>query len=749
MGTKEAKVKFKADTSELNQEITRSESKMKTFRSELKLNETQLKGAGDSTDLLQKRLSVLSDEMQEAKNKTALVEEKLAKAKETFGDNSEEVNVLTRELNSCKNVEASIQNDIAKTTKSLEAHEDAWEDSADAAEDAADTAEQAGNDLSGTFEKIGAAITTYLAVDKIKDVGVECIEAAADAQAAEAQFSQVFGDLEGKASESLSGIAETAGITENRMKGSYTKIAAFAKTTGMDTESALGLADRAMVAVADSAAFYDRSLEETTESLQSFLKGNYENDSALGLSCTEITRNEAANKLYGKSFQDLSESQKQLTLLQMVEDANAASGALGQAARESDTWTNQTGNLQQAWEDLQAILGNQILPAAVDGVTWLADAVQSVTDKIPAAVDWFNEYQGIITIIATVIGILAGAITLYNTVQGIKAAMNAAETTSLGGLIAAKWADAAATMAALAPYILIVAAIAAVIAIIVLLVKNWDTVKETAMNLWKSLVEVWENIKQSISDAVDGIKEWVSNGFETVKNTVGSIMTAASSTISSIWTGIKTTISNAVDSVKTKVSNTFDAIKTAIFTPLNAAKDKVSDIFNSIKSGISDKINGAKDSVKNAIDKIKGFFNFSWSLPELKMPHINITGKFSINPPSVPKFAIRWYKEGGILTAPTLFGQSGNTLLGGGEAGMEAVLPIEKLQGFFDNAIERAVNLQIATDVLAEVVHLLQVIANKDSALYVNGKRMSEELAGDSDEVNGTRIALRGRELAI
>lgn len=749
MGTKEAKVKFKADTSELNQEITRSESKMKTFRSELKLNETQLKGAGDSTNLLQKRLNVLSDEMQEAKNKTALVEEKLAKAKETFGENSEEVNVLTRELNSCKNVEASIQNDIAKTTKSLEAHEDAWEDSADAAEDAAETAERAGNDLSDTFEKIGTAITTYLAVDKIKDVGLECIEAAADAQAAEAQFSQVFGDLESKASESLSGIAETAGITENRMKGSYTKIAAFAKTTGMDTESALGLADRAMVAVADSAAFYDRSLEETTESLQSFLKGNYENDSALGLSCTEITRNEAANKLYGKSFQDLSESQKQLTLLQMVEDANAASGALGQAARESDTWTNQTGNLQQAWEDLQAILGNQILPAAVDGVTWLADAVQSVTDKIPAAVDWFNEYQGVIAIIAAVIGILTGAITLYNTVQGIKTAMNAAETTSLGGLIAAKWADAAATMAALAPYILIVAAIAAVIAIIVLLVKNWDTVKETAKNLWKNLVEVWESIKQSISDAVDGIKEWVSNGFETVKNTVSNILTAVSSTVSSIWTGIKTTTSNAVDSAKTKVSNTFDAIKTAISTPLNAAKETVGNIFGSIKSGISDKINGAKDTVKNAIDKIKSFFDFSWSLPALKMPHINITGKFSINPPSVPKFAIQWYKEGGILTAPTLFGQSGNTLLGGGEAGMEAVLPIEKLQGFFDNAIERAVNLQVASDVLSEVVYLLQVIANKDNALYVNGKRMSEELAGDSDEVNGTRIALRGRELAI
>lgn len=90
--------------------------------------------------------------------------------------------------------------------------------------------------------------------------------------------------------------------------------------------------------------------------MKSFLKGNYENDSALGLSCTETTRNAAANALYGKSFNELSESQKQLTLLQMVEDANKASGALGQAARESDTWTNQTGNLKQAFPALLCLL---------------------------------------------------------------------------------------------------------------------------------------------------------------------------------------------------------------------------------------------------------------------------------------------------------------------------------------------------------------------------------------------------------
>ena len=164
----------------------------------------------------------------------------------------------------------------------------------------------------------------------------------------------------------------------------------------MDTEEALGLTERAMILTADSAAFYDRSLEETTESLRSFLKGNYENDAALGLSCTETTRNAAANKLYGKSFKDLSEEQKQLTLLQMVEDANKASGALGQAARESDTWTNVTGNLRQAWKDFQATIGSNILPNMVGVVKNLVGVIEGWTAKMPALVDWCKQNKDIL-----------------------------------------------------------------------------------------------------------------------------------------------------------------------------------------------------------------------------------------------------------------------------------------------------------------------------------------------------------------
>lgn len=218
-------------------------------------------------------------------------------------------------------------------------------------------------------------------------------EAAADVEALESQFSQVFGDMEDEAARRLQAVADDTGVQVNRMKGSFSGIAAFAKVSGVEQAEALEISERAMVAVADSAAYYDRSIEDVTESLRSFLKGNYENDAALGLSATETTRNAAANSLYGKSFKDLSEAEKQFTLLKMVEDANAASGALGQAARESDTWTNQLGNLKQELKDLKAAAGAGILKPAVAVLKILI----GLTQKAKAVISEATKENGIMT----------------------------------------------------------------------------------------------------------------------------------------------------------------------------------------------------------------------------------------------------------------------------------------------------------------------------------------------------------------
>lgn len=262
-------------------------------------------------------------------------------------------------------------------------------------QDIAKTAEKAADDVEESFDDAGksmkdlfkANVSANLVVDALKEIGEaalevakQSIEAAADIQASNAQFEQTFKGVENTARKSLNAISRETGIAATRMQDSFTKIFAFTKSAGADTETAMSISERALRAAADSAAYYDVTIEEATETLQSFLKGNYENDAALGIAATETTRNAKANELYAVSFDRLSESQKVDVLLAMVEAGNKASGALGQAAREADAWTNVMGELQEAWRQLLGVLGSPIIETLTPIIQGITRAMQKLAE---------------------------------------------------------------------------------------------------------------------------------------------------------------------------------------------------------------------------------------------------------------------------------------------------------------------------------------------------------------------------------
>mgnify|MGYP000611692067 CR=1 FL=1 len=267
--------------------------------------------------------------------------------------------------------------------------QDAAEKTGEETEKSGEKAKGAGDAFKDMFKahlSAEALIGTLKAIAReLVELGKQAVAAAADVAASNAQFEQTFSGVEEKARKSLNSISKETGITATRMQGSFTKIFAFTKSAGGDTEAAMDIASRALRAAADSAAYYDRSVEETTESLLSFLKGNYANDAALGIAATETTRNTAANKKYAKSFQELSEAQKVDVLLSMVEAGNEASGAIGQAAREAEQWTNVTGELSEAWKQFLAKIGTPILEGLTPIIQGITSALQRMSETSASA----------------------------------------------------------------------------------------------------------------------------------------------------------------------------------------------------------------------------------------------------------------------------------------------------------------------------------------------------------------------------
>lgn len=245
----------------------------------------------------------------------------------------------------------------------------------------------------------------------------------------------------------------------------------------------------------------------------------------------------------------------------------------------------------------------------------------------------------------------------------------------------------------------------------------WDKIKTTisekieaiktiitaVFNTIKDFIgKIWDSIKNSISEKIEAAKAVVSTVVNAIKDTVSNVFNAVKSTVSNVWNVIKDSISNAINGAKNIVSNVVGGIKDKVTSVFDALKNTVSNVWDGIKNTIKGAIEGARDFVKNAIDKIKGFFNFEWKLPKIKLPHFSIKGEFSLSPPSVPHLAVDWYAKAMnnpmLLDSPTIFGMQGGKLLGAGEAGAEVVAGADKLMSMIRTAVDTTSRPTAETD---------------------------------------------------
>ncbi len=353
----------------------------------------------------------------------------------------------------------------------------------------------------------------------------------------------------------------------------------------------------------------------------------------------------------------------------------------------TNIWDSITGFLSGAWETIKNIVTvgimavKEIISAAFQIITlpfrfiWenCKDTVLSIWETIKSVIgEKIDAVKEKITTVTTAISNVASA--AWNAISSTASSLWEGIKGTIGSKIDAakeKVSTATSTITSVAS-------------------SAWSSVSSTASSLWST-------ISSTVSSKISAASSAVSSATSTITSVASSAWSSVSSTASSQWESIRSTISSKLSSAKSTVSSLMSGITSTMSSGLSSALSTVSGKFSSIYSTISSKMSAARDAVGNAISALKSKFNFSWSLPHLKLPHVSISGSFSINPPSVPHFGISWYKDGGILTRPTIFGAAGNNLLAGGEAGAEAVVPLATLWDKLETMITSVFNTASTT----------------------------------------------------
>lgn len=486
--------------------------------------------------------------------------------------------------------------------------------------------------------------------------------------------------------EKVERVSDILATTASSAKGSVSDfgeglatVAGQAKVTGQnieDTATALGILGNHNISAAEGGNMLQRVLKNLYQPTDSAKEALTE----LGISAYDAEGNARPLQDVLKEFQgklgDLNEEAKNQTLSKifdtaalrgaafLIEDSGTAfdnlkgkindcSGAAAtMAGVQQDNLAGQLTILKSQLEELAISFGEMLMPVIRD----IVSGIQGFVDKLNAMDEGQRRTIITIALVLAAIGpvlITIGKITtgISGVTKGIGFVMEHSKTlasvasTVMGGI--GKGASALFGLIAANP---VIAIIMAIIAVVILLYNKCEWFRDGVDSIIGSVVGFFQNFDDNVAKVKDGVTQ-----------------------------------------------------------KFNDIKSSAIGIFDDIKNSIKEKIEWARDKVKGAVDAIKGFFDFQWSLPKIKLPHFSVTGKFGLNPPSIPRFNVEWYAKGGILNRPTIFGTNGDNLMGGGEAGPEAVMPISLLKQYIRDEIQQ--NNSLLAKLLIEAIKSLEIKA--------------------------------------
>lgn len=701
------------DDSGFQEGVSKIQRSLKVVQSEFAAASSKLGDFGKSTDGLKLKADSLNRQMELQKDKVAALTKSYQDSVEKKGADAKATENLKIKLNYANAELGKMQQELKATTEELKTKTSAWYKLSESMDKAGEKMKAVGDKISSAGKTLSTAVTLPLL-----GIGTAATKMAMDAVESENLFEVAMGAVAGDARKWSEETSKALGLNAYNVRNNMATYNAMLTSMGLTSDESLKMSEGLTQLSYDMASFYNLKPEEAFDKLKSGISGEAEPLKALGILVNDNTiKTYAYANGIAKQGEQLTEAQKVQARYGAIMEATK--NAQGDLARTMDSPTNKLRIMKEQAQQIGIQFGQILIPI----LEKLISIIKPLMDRFQGL---SKEQQEMIVKIALVAAAVGPVLLIIGKVVSVIGTISTAFGAVSGAMAAAGGASGAvgAAIAAITgPVGIAIAAVAGFIAIFVLLFKNNETFRNSVITVWNQIKTIMAGVFEAIKLLIQAFVQvvgaiWQKYGADIVIvisaafNVIASVVTTALNVIKNIiqivtslikgdwqgvwegvknltqnlWNGIQSVISGVLNLIKGIITVETGFVKNTITGAWNTVQSVTSSIWQGIKTAIETPINAAKNTVKNAIDAIVGFFRNiklpEIKIPQIKLPHFELTGSFSLNPPQIPKLSVNWYSTGGIFSSPSVIGV--------GEAGTEAVVPVEKLDELMAKALQKA-----------------------------------------------------------